>query len=126
MGSSGSFAAQVGVGACKLEALGGIRRGFAAPQASSHASLERCLQLRYREKLALADHGWETRHTIRFKQVVTLFQSDQWRECLVQEALEVKMEPGVLNEDNAMKLSSASLPVLSLIGHKREKDFAEK
>lgn len=43
---------------------------------------------------------------------LTLFQSDQWRECLVCEALEVKMEPRALNKDDTMKLSLAWPPAL--------------
>lgn len=75
---------------------------------------KRCLRLAYREKSALADHGWETGHTILFDQAAVLFQSDQWGEHLVTEALEICLEPEVINKDSMMTLSSVWLPMLNL------------
>lgn len=59
------------------------------------------------DKLALAQHGWDTRHTICLAETAVLYVSSIYRERVIRESMEIHLTDDILNKEDDMRLSTA-------------------
>lgn len=63
------------------------------------------LCLRNVDKSAVALHGWNTGHTIKFEETVLLYRSSNWIERTIQESLEIQLCPYTMNKEDGLTMT---------------------
>lgn len=67
------------------------------------------------DKSAIIQHGWDTRHEIRFENTRVLHRSSDWHERVIKESVEISfVKKSTLNQEEGVFLSKVWLPVLAL------------
>ena len=69
----------------------------------------------YPDKSAVAEHYFETGHKMDFPATTVLARTSGYWDSVIREALEINLEPNLLNRDSGLPLSNAWKPAIALL-----------